>query len=70
MSDSYRAALVKWLPTVALGSILVLAALGGVQPTIGALFVVAIVQGLWIAVPKAAYRLGGFIAARRNGNAE
>lgn len=66
MSDSFRAALVRWLPTVALGSVLVLAALGGVQPTIGALLVVVLVQGLWIGVPKAAYQLGAFIAERRS----
>lgn len=65
MSGTFRSRLVKWLPAVVLGSLLVFGALVGAEPTIAALFVVALVQGLWIAVPKAARGLGSFVAERK-----
>lgn len=66
MSDAFLSRLVRWLPTITLGSVLLLAELGGIHPTPGAIIVVIAVQVLWVAVPKAAYLLADFISSRRS----
>lgn len=66
MSDSFRASLIRWLPTVTLGSVLVLLEASGIDVTLGAVFVVAFIQAVWVGVPMAARGVGKWVGSLRN----